>query len=256
MSARVAVPSVRRGPPLAWWGMAMFVATRDRALRDDDRLVLPSAVQEPALAAAGDPGAEARRPTRPARRPARVGGADVPGGARGTSRAAERDAALGRGRARRAGRRTSRWRCTSTSADLSRFSPSDHAYGSIYFLLLGADHAHVALGLLFDVWLLAKLVRGLTTLSPERAVGDRVLLARSERDHDRRDPDDPLAEAMTLRRLAFLQWFGILARRGRLVRLVPRRNRPPRRPYAIPRAAAGGSRSTRSSSASRSSRSF
>jgi cytochrome c oxidase subunit III len=47
--------------------------------------------------------------------------------------------------------------------DLSRFSPSDHAYGSIYFLLLGADHAHVALGLLFDLWLLGKLVRGMTT---------------------------------------------------------------------------------------------
>ena len=47
--------------------------------------------------------------------------------------------------------------------DLSRFAPSDHAYGSIYFLLLGADHAHVGLGLLFDVWLLAKLARGMTT---------------------------------------------------------------------------------------------
>jgi heme/copper-type cytochrome/quinol oxidase subunit 3 len=47
--------------------------------------------------------------------------------------------------------------------DLSRFSPSDHAYGSVYFLLLGADHAHVALGLLFDLWLLGKLVRGMTT---------------------------------------------------------------------------------------------
>ena len=46
--------------------------------------------------------------------------------------------------------------------DLSRFAPSEHAYGSIYFLLLGADHAHVALGLLLDVWLLAKLARGLT----------------------------------------------------------------------------------------------
>jgi heme/copper-type cytochrome/quinol oxidase subunit 3 len=47
--------------------------------------------------------------------------------------------------------------------DLSHFSPQDHAYGSIYFTLLGADHGHVALVLLFDVWLLAKLVRGLTT---------------------------------------------------------------------------------------------
>ncbi len=47
--------------------------------------------------------------------------------------------------------------------DLSRFAPSAHAYGSIYFLLLGADHAHVALGLLMNLWLLGKLARGLTT---------------------------------------------------------------------------------------------
>jgi cytochrome c oxidase subunit 3 len=48
------------------------------------------------------------------------------------------------------------------AGDLSRFAPQTHAYGSIYFLLLGADHAHVGLGLLFDLWLLAKLVGGVT----------------------------------------------------------------------------------------------
>ena len=37
------------------------------------------------------------------------------------------------------------------------------AYSSIYYTLLGADHAHVFLGLLFNVWLLGKLARGLTT---------------------------------------------------------------------------------------------
>jgi heme/copper-type cytochrome/quinol oxidase subunit 3 len=46
--------------------------------------------------------------------------------------------------------------------DLQRFGPGSHAYGSIYFLLLGADHAHVLVGLLLDLWLLAKLARGLT----------------------------------------------------------------------------------------------
>ena len=41
--------------------------------------------------------------------------------------------------------------------------PVQHdTYTSIYFTLLGADHGHVALGLLFDVWLLGKLARGLT----------------------------------------------------------------------------------------------
>ena len=37
------------------------------------------------------------------------------------------------------------------------------AYSSIYYTLLGADHVHVALGILFDLWLLARLARGLTT---------------------------------------------------------------------------------------------
>jgi cytochrome c oxidase subunit III len=48
------------------------------------------------------------------------------------------------------------------AADLKRFTPQAHAYGSIYYTLLGADHAHVGIGLLFSMWLLAKLVRGLT----------------------------------------------------------------------------------------------
>ncbi|MGH3049035.1 MAG: cytochrome c oxidase subunit 3 [Gaiellaceae bacterium] len=36
------------------------------------------------------------------------------------------------------------------------------AYSSIYFTLLGADHAHVLFGILLSVWLLWKLARGLT----------------------------------------------------------------------------------------------
>ena len=43
-----------------------------------------------------------------------------------------------------------------------RFAISRDAYSSIYYVLLGADHAHVFLGLLFDLWLLWKLARGLT----------------------------------------------------------------------------------------------
>jgi cytochrome c oxidase subunit III len=40
--------------------------------------------------------------------------------------------------------------------------PQDNAYSSIYYTLLGADHAHVAVGLLLGVWLLWKLAGGLT----------------------------------------------------------------------------------------------
>jgi len=47
--------------------------------------------------------------------------------------------------------------------DLNSFRPQDTAYGSIYFTMLGADHAHVLLGILFDGTLLAfVLLRGLT----------------------------------------------------------------------------------------------
>jgi cytochrome c oxidase subunit III len=41
-------------------------------------------------------------------------------------------------------------------------APQDNAYSSIYYLLLGADHVHVAVGVLLVVWLLWKLARGLT----------------------------------------------------------------------------------------------
>lgn len=46
--------------------------------------------------------------------------------------------------------------------NLTQFTPQQSAYGSIYYVLLGADHAHVAVGLLFDVWLLARLSSRLT----------------------------------------------------------------------------------------------
>lgn len=45
---------------------------------------------------------------------------------------------------------------------LHHSAPQDNAYSSIYYVLLGADHAHVAIGILLVVWLLAKLARGLT----------------------------------------------------------------------------------------------
>ncbi len=47
--------------------------------------------------------------------------------------------------------------------DLHDFRPSDNAYGSIYFTLLAVHHAHVALGLALDAWLLGKLAGGLTS---------------------------------------------------------------------------------------------
>jgi heme/copper-type cytochrome/quinol oxidase subunit 3 len=56
-------------------------------------------------------------------------------------------------------------------ADLATFSPQDNAYASIYYTLLGADHVHVALGLLLGAWMLVRLLRGLT---PYRLTGLRA----------------------------------------------------------------------------------
>lgn len=55
--------------------------------------------------------------------------------------------------------------------DLHSFSPQANAYGSIYYALIGTHHAHVALGLAIDAWLLWKLARGITNY---RLIGLRV----------------------------------------------------------------------------------
>jgi cytochrome c oxidase subunit I+III len=52
------------------------------------------------------------------------------------------------------------------------FSPQGSAYGSVYFTLIGAHHAHVAIGLAMNAWLLAKLAGGLTNY---RLIGVRVV---------------------------------------------------------------------------------
>ena len=56
--------------------------------------------------------------------------------------------------------------------DLNKFSPSDTAYGSIYFTLLAAHHAHVLLGILLVLWLLVRLLWGLTNY---RVIAVRVV---------------------------------------------------------------------------------
>ena len=48
------------------------------------------------------------------------------------------------------------------SDQLHSFDITRNAYSSIYYTLLGADHAHVLLGVFFNLWLLGKLARGFT----------------------------------------------------------------------------------------------
>jgi heme/copper-type cytochrome/quinol oxidase subunit 3 len=54
------------------------------------------------------------------------------------------------------------WQIVLFFSDLDKFAADATAYGSAYFTMLGAHHIHVAIGLLFDLWLLARLARGLT----------------------------------------------------------------------------------------------
>ena len=46
--------------------------------------------------------------------------------------------------------------------ELDSFGPQVDAYASAYYALLGLHHAHVAVGLGLDLWVLAKLLGGLT----------------------------------------------------------------------------------------------
>lgn len=54
------------------------------------------------------------------------------------------------------------WAIHDFADQLQHSTPQDNAYSSIYYVLLGADHAHVAVGVLLVAWLLLKLARGLT----------------------------------------------------------------------------------------------
>jgi heme/copper-type cytochrome/quinol oxidase subunit 3 len=46
--------------------------------------------------------------------------------------------------------------------DLGKHPPSDSSYSSIFFTLLGVHHAHVAVGMLLEAFLLLRLAGGLT----------------------------------------------------------------------------------------------
>jgi cytochrome c oxidase subunit III len=59
------------------------------------------------------------------------------------------------------------------TSELDKFTPRSSAYGSIYYALLGIHHAHVAVGLALDLWVLAKLFGG--RLTNYRLIAVRVL---------------------------------------------------------------------------------
>jgi heme/copper-type cytochrome/quinol oxidase subunit 3 len=48
------------------------------------------------------------------------------------------------------------------TSELDKMSPKDSSYASIYFTLLGAHHIHVAVGILLELWLVGRLLSGIT----------------------------------------------------------------------------------------------
>lgn len=58
--------------------------------------------------------------------------------------------------------------------DFLKFTPdSGGSYGSIYFTMLTADHAHVAVGLLLDLWLIGRVAIG--GLTNYRVIATRAI---------------------------------------------------------------------------------
>jgi len=60
------------------------------------------------------------------------------------------------------------WRMHDYVDELHKLKPQASAYASIYFALLGADHLHVLVGILLNLWLLARLA---TRITPYRLRG-------------------------------------------------------------------------------------
>jgi len=58
------------------------------------------------------------------------------------------------------------------SSDLDKMNPKDSSYASMYFTLLGAHHLHVAVGILLELWLVARLLSGMTNY---RLIGLRAI---------------------------------------------------------------------------------
>jgi heme/copper-type cytochrome/quinol oxidase subunit 3 len=54
------------------------------------------------------------------------------------------------------------WQVHDYVDEIHRVQPRGSAYGSVYVTMLGVDHAHVLVGVLLNVWLLAKLWSRLT----------------------------------------------------------------------------------------------
>jgi cytochrome c oxidase subunit 3/cytochrome c oxidase subunit I+III len=156
-----AIDGARRTPPPGWWGVALFVASETTFfglmigsyfyLRFQVTKWPPAGIEKPNVAL-----------------PLILTAILV-------STAAPLIAAV---RAGRAGRVTLAWVLVLVAlavqsgylgvqvheflSELDKVQPKASSYGSIYITLLGAHHLHVAVGILLELWLLGRLLGGLT----------------------------------------------------------------------------------------------
>ena len=153
---------------------------RRRSSRDRRHLLLPAAPVA-ALAAAG---IEAPKPLCPLVLTAVLVATTVP--IRFAARLGARRSAAAPARSRRSSSRSPSRPATSPASSCSSRRPRPlparpERLRSIYFTLLGADHAHVAVGMLLELWFVLRLARGLTRY---RLVGlqvHRLLLVLRQR---------------------------------------------------------------------------
>ena len=97
---------------------------------------------------------------------------------------------------------------------LAQFRPGRDAYASVYYTLLVADHAHVALGVVLAAWLVIRLGARRDDVPRECGARDRLVLALRQRPDARRHGRPALGADMSLRRLSVLQWLGLLVGAG------------------------------------------
>jgi heme/copper-type cytochrome/quinol oxidase subunit 3 len=152
----------RTGPPAAWWGMLMLIASEGVLFAAFIGAFFYLRFNDPAWPPPGDPEPKVVVPlilvavlttTSPLMQ--------------GAWRAA-RDGRLGRVRlllvvALVVQSGYFAYEVHDFADQIHRSPISTDAYTSIHYVLLGADHAHVFVGLLFDLWLLWKFARGITT---------------------------------------------------------------------------------------------
>ena len=159
--------ALRRGRPNGWWGMAIFVSTEATLfgaivgsyvyLRINTHVWPPRGVPDPAVLGPAVAVAVLALSLFPFR------------AAFGAARKSARIRALGLltlATAMQAA--VFGVQIHLFQGDLARFTPQQSAYGSIYYVLLGAALAHFAIGLLLDLWLLVRIAERLT---PYRLVG-------------------------------------------------------------------------------------